>query len=110
MSGPWLGASALLALAHEVTYRQLDHWCNAGLVVPLPRERGGTGHQRRFTMAEVQRVVVMGRLVADGFTPARASQVARWACHRVGPSASAIVQVRLGDSGVMNVSVTQVMP
>lgn len=45
-----------------VTYRQIDYWCNHG-VVPGSVTRPGSGRRRRFTQAQVLDFIFLGHLV-----------------------------------------------
>lgn len=38
------------------TYRQIDHWCNVGIIRPLGENNPGSGHQRLFNVEIVDRV------------------------------------------------------
>lgn len=41
-----------------VTYRQVDHWCRAGLV-PGQEEAQGSGYSRQFTIDQFRRVQML---------------------------------------------------
>lgn len=45
------------ARAAGVTYRMLDHWLRTGSVRIADEQMPGSGHQRRFTSAEVETLI-----------------------------------------------------
>ena len=51
----------------NITYRQLDHWCHAGILHPIGDT--GSGYQREFTPAEVEIAGIMSVLVRAGLQP-----------------------------------------
>lgn len=57
------------------SYRQIDHWTRAGYLHAV--EGGGTGHARRWPLAERHTAATMYRLVVAGLSPAAAHTVAR---------------------------------
>ncbi|WP_067184545.1 MerR family transcriptional regulator [Microtetraspora niveoalba] len=73
---PAVGTQRVAKLA-GVTFRQLNHWCVRGFL--LPKHDGGTGHDREWPAAEVAVARLMARLVAAGFRPEHAASIARTA-------------------------------
>ena len=45
-----------------ITYRQLDYWARVGLVRPSITEAQGSGTQRRYSLADVAALKVVGQL------------------------------------------------
>jgi hypothetical protein len=65
------------ATAVGLNYRTLDYWARCGYLKPLGGI--GTGHRREWPELEQQIGALMVRLIAAGFTPSGASDVARTA-------------------------------
>jgi len=62
----------------DITYRQLNNWCDKGwLKFKLVPGMGRGGQQREFTAAEAEVCVRMARLVAAGVYPEKAAKIAR---------------------------------
>lgn len=59
-----------------VTYRQLDYWTRCGYV-RAEQEEAGPGFPRGWSRGEVEVLALLARLVRCGFSPARASVIAR---------------------------------
>ncbi len=57
------------------SYRQIDYWTRIGYLQAL--DNSGTGHPRRWPLAERDIAGVMHRLVQAGITPAVAHRIAR---------------------------------
>jgi hypothetical protein len=60
-----------------LTYRQVDYWTRVGYLKPVQPGPGGTGVPRRWPVSECRIALLMGRLVAAGFTHEAAHKVAR---------------------------------
>lgn len=58
----------------HISYRQLDHWCKEGYLLP---EGGEDGAQRSWSDIEIKVGRMMSHLVAIGITPAKAAVYAR---------------------------------
>lgn len=56
-----------------ISYRQLDHWCKEGYLLP----DGGNGTQRVWSDTEIKIGRMMAHLVAIGMTPGKAAIYAR---------------------------------
>jgi len=67
--------TSIYPLPPNVTYRQFDHWVTRGWI--YASGGGGHGHPRDLSNSERAVLEQMGRLVADGVTPARAVTLAR---------------------------------
>ena len=67
-------------LSYGVSYRQYDHWSRKGWI--RASNPGGSGHDRDFTKDEVRIFEIMADLVAIGFRPIRAAEIARDAIDR----------------------------
>jgi hypothetical protein len=61
-----------------VSYRQLDWWTRKGYINEMP-EKPGSGYARRYTPEEEAVAILMGQLVACGFKPSAAAELARLA-------------------------------
>lgn len=66
-------------MAHAgITYRQVDHWCSAGYLVPVDYQGNpGSGHNREFTRKEGDKARLMKCLIDIGFRPERAEMIAQ---------------------------------
>lgn len=69
-SGPTLPDLAEIG----VSYRQLDHWVRRGWIRAATP---GTGHRRTWTDDELAVAARMVKLIAAGFTVAKAAEIAR---------------------------------
>jgi hypothetical protein len=58
----------------NISYRQLDHWCKEGYLLP---EGGEDGTQRSWPEIEIKVGRMMSHLVAIGMTPGKAAVYAR---------------------------------
>lgn len=56
------------------TYRQIDHWCRKGYLLP---GTPGSGFYREWSEKEIQITMLMVKLTAAGIPPKIAEQVAR---------------------------------
>lgn len=61
----------------DVTYRKMDYWTRAGLVVPTV-EAHGSGTQRRYDIDELYVVCVIAELMNLGSGTAAAGRAAEW--------------------------------
>lgn len=61
-----------------VTYRQLDAWTTAGLILPDGGEcNPGSGYRRQWTEDEIRIIGRMVRLVHAGMSVSQAARIAR---------------------------------
>lgn len=56
-----------------ITYRQLDHWTRKGWFNPIGGV--GTGTQRDYPSAEVEKVCAVAKLVHAGLLPEKAAMI-----------------------------------
>jgi hypothetical protein len=64
----------------DISYRQLDHWCTKGYLVPAGRDRNpGTGQSREFPWEMVKKARLMSCLIKLGFEVQLAEKVATFA-------------------------------
>lgn len=78
--GECVGGPAALTLhdvcaAAHISYRQLDYWIRVGFL-SAEGNGGGSGTSRRFDSAVMCRARLIGELVASGFRPDRAAEIA----------------------------------
>lgn len=66
-------------MAHAgISYRQLDHWCSKGYIVPVNYQGNpGSGHQREFTRQEGNKAKLMACLIKVGFRVEFAEMIAQ---------------------------------
>ena len=67
-----------LAAHVGVTYRRVDYWIRIGYIKPIGDSRPGTGHERVFSLREVEVCAWMAELIRAGFRPGIAARIARW--------------------------------
>ena len=60
-------ASEVTRLA-GITYRQLDHWANIGLLPPSVRDTDGSGHPRLYSDGDIQRLKEIKRCREAGLS------------------------------------------
>lgn len=62
-----------------ISYRQLDYWCRTDRFAPSLSGANGSGSNRRFSLRDVQALILMARMNEHGVPLDRASRVAlRW--------------------------------
>jgi DNA-binding transcriptional MerR regulator len=64
-----------LARAAGVTYRRVDYWVRCGYISPVGEPSPGTGALREFAPAQVERAMLLARLVGAGLTHRAAVRV-----------------------------------
>lgn len=66
-------SSSELANRTGASYRQVDYWVRAGMIMPVRKSKAapGSGHRRRFEEEIVDRVTVMVKVsgIFDGHPP-----------------------------------------
>lgn len=65
----------LLLIRAGISYRQLDYWVRCGWL--HPRQLGGSGNPRDFSVDEERVLLRMARLVNAGMKPEEAAGLAR---------------------------------
>lgn len=64
----------------DITYRQLDHWCTKGWLVPMGRQsqNPGSGRQREFTQKQADKARIMSCLTSIGIATEKAEKIAEY--------------------------------
>lgn len=63
----------------SITYRQLDHWCTKGWLVPYGRgsQNPGIGNDREFSREQADKARLMSCLISSGFVTHQAEKIAQ---------------------------------
>jgi DNA-binding transcriptional MerR regulator len=67
-----------------ISYRQIDHWCTKGWLVPIGRQsqNPGSGKDREFSQEQADKARLMSCLVSLGFATERAEKIAHLTVHK----------------------------
>lgn len=61
----WVTSSELVIDA-DITYRQCDYWTRTDLLHPMDDHTPGSGHQRRYPVAQIERAQALAALLDAG--------------------------------------------